>query len=79
MAQFIEIEDLIFLANSEMKDKKPKLKVINVDNIKDFSTEDDRYIFEGKVCTVIRTLSSDWGYIIAESVKDFQARLGRLK
>lgn len=75
MARFIEIEDLIFLANSEIKDKKPQPKVINVDNIKSFSTENDRYIFEGKVCTVIRTLTNDWGYIIAESVRDFQERL----
>lgn len=75
MAQFIEIEDLIFLANSQRENQKSETKVINVNNIKEFSTENDRYVFEGKVCTVIRTLSSDWGYIIAESVKDFQERL----
>lgn len=79
MAQFIEIEDLIFLANPRRENQKPETKVINVDNIKEFSTENNNYTYKGKVCTIIRTLSGDWGYIIAESVKDFQERIKNLK
>ena len=79
MPQFIEIEDLIFLANPKRENQNPETIVINVNNIKSFSTENDRYTYKGKACTIIRTLSSDWGYIIAESVKDFQERIKNLK
>lgn len=76
MAQFIKITNLIFLANPNRENQNPETIVINVNNIKEFSTENNKYTYEGKVCTIIRTLSSDWGYIVAESVEELQKRLG---
>ncbi len=71
MANFITVTDVTFLANYDAKTiQEPQKIVLNTQSILKFSTELNRYTFEDKVCTVIRTNINTWGFVVTETMED---------
>ena len=73
MAKFITITDVTFIDIPNSVIKAPQTIIINIDNIKKISTENNRYSINNNVCTVIRVLSHDWGYIVTESMEELMS------
>jgi hypothetical protein len=70
MSKFIRVTVVTFLANKEQKNREEQKIYVNVNIIKEFSTERDSYTYNDKICTVIRVNSGDWGYIVTETEEE---------
>jgi hypothetical protein len=67
MSKFIKVTVVTFLANPSQENREEQKIHVNIDTIKEFSTERNSYTYKDKICTVIRTNNGDWGYIVTET------------